>query len=181
MLRVRRHVSNVPRSDITSVHWHRVFGDNRKFVRLPGSLFALKYPSARCDKLILLSTKPLYAPDATVLKPLPSYCLSQRRAGKAHWDAPIVRQGDHGVQSRIGSESARLGCRRHNMLFERSRAACARCRFVGHTCRGTHSGSAATSMPEAELDECRSYLPVVDHTAQQHESDNSRRNLQRSK
>jgi hypothetical protein len=36
-------------------------------------------------------------------------------------------------------------------------------------------------MPEAELDECRSYLPVVDRTARQYASDNSRRNRQRSK
>jgi hypothetical protein len=36
-------------------------------------------------------------------------------------------------------------------------------------------------MPEAELDECRSYLPVLDRTARQHASDNSRRNRQRSK
>jgi hypothetical protein len=33
--------------------------------------FALKHRSARCDELILLSTKPFWAPDATVLKPLP--------------------------------------------------------------------------------------------------------------
>ncbi len=31
------------------------------------------------------------------------------------------------------------------------------------------------------LDECRSYLPVVDRTAQQHEADNSPRNQQGSK
>jgi hypothetical protein len=42
------------------------------------------------------------------------------------------------------------------------------------TCRGTHSRSAATSIPKAELDECRSYPPVVDRTARQHESDSIR-------
>jgi hypothetical protein len=81
----------------------------------------------------------------------------------------------------FASESARLLCRRHNKWSERSRAACARCRFVGPTYRGAYSGTVATSMPEAELDECRSYLPVVDRTARQHASDSSRRNRQRSK
>jgi hypothetical protein len=81
----------------------------------------------------------------------------------------------------VEPEIVRLPCGRHNRRFERSRAACARCRFVGPTYRGTYSGSVATSMPEAELDECRSYLPLVDRTARQHASDNSRRNRQRSK
>jgi hypothetical protein len=81
----------------------------------------------------------------------------------------------------VEPEIVRLLCGRHNRRFERSRAACARCRFVGPTYRGTYSGSVATSMPEAELDECRSYLPLVDRTARQHASDNSRRNRQRSK
>jgi hypothetical protein len=47
----------------------------------------LKYRSAHCDELILLSTKPLLAPDATVRKPLPRYWIPQRRAGKAHLGA----------------------------------------------------------------------------------------------
>jgi hypothetical protein len=33
-------------------------------------------------------------------------------------------------------------------------AACARCRFVGPTYREAYSGSVATSMPQAKLDEC---------------------------
>jgi hypothetical protein len=70
---------------------------------------------------------------------------------------------------------------RHNRRFERSRATCARCRFVGPPYDGTYSGPFATSMPEAELDECRSNLPVVDRTARRHASDNSRRNRQGSK
>jgi hypothetical protein len=81
----------------------------------------------------------------------------------------------------FASESARLLCRRHNEWSERSRAACARCRFVGRSYRGAYSGSVATSMSEAELDECGSYLPLVDRTARQHASDNSRRNRQRLK
>ena len=81
----------------------------------------------------------------------------------------------------LASESARHPCRRHNKWSGRFRAACARCRFVGSTYRDAYSGSVATSMPEAELDECRSYLPVVDRTARQYASDNSRRNRQRSK
>jgi hypothetical protein len=35
--------------------------------------------------------------------------------------------------------------------------------------------------PAPGLDECRSYLPVVDRTARKHESDNNPRNQQRSK
>jgi len=68
-----------------------------------------------------------------------------------------------------------------NKWSERSHAACARWLSVGPTYRGAYSGSAATSMPEAELDECRPYLPVVDRTTRQHASDNSRRYRQKSK
>jgi len=126
--------------------------------------------SACCDELILLSTKPLWAPDATDLKPFQNIGYRNDAPERRIWGSQIFKQGDYDVQSRIAPENACPPCRQHYLRFERSRAACARCRFVGQTCRGTYSGSAATSMREAELDECRSYLPVVDRTARQHES-----------
>jgi hypothetical protein len=61
------------------------------------------------------------------------------------------------------------------MRFERSRAACTRCYFAGPTCRGTYPGTVASSMLEAELDECRPYLSFVDRTARQGTSNNNRR------
>jgi hypothetical protein len=46
-------------------------GYAREFAEGPSAVaFALKYCSSRCDELILLSTKPFWFPDATVLKPL---------------------------------------------------------------------------------------------------------------
>ena len=86
-----------------------------------------------------------------------------------------------GATNGFEPQSARLLYRRHHKWSERSHAACARWLSVGPTYRGAYSGAAATSMPEAELDECRPYLPVVDRTTRQHASDNSRRYRQKSK
>jgi hypothetical protein len=77
----------------------------------------------------------------------------------------LVGKGD---SNGFASESTHLLSRQHNNRFERSRAAYARRRFVGPAYRGTYSGSVTTSMPEPNLDECRSYLPVMDRTARQH-------------
>jgi len=61
------------------------------------------------------------------------------------------------------------------MRFERSRAAYTRCNLARPTGRGTYPGTAAASMREAKLDECRSWLSFVDGTARQDASNNRRK------
>lgn len=99
--------------------------------------------------------------------------------GPLHWRAArLVSKGD---TNGFASESDCLLGRQRNMRLRGSRADCERCRFVGPAYRGTYSGSVANSMPQAELDECRSYMPVVDRTARRDASGNGRRNRERSK
>jgi hypothetical protein len=61
------------------------------------------------------------------------------------------------------------------MRFERSRAACTRCCFAEPAGRGTGPGTVAACVPEAALDECRSWLSFVDRTAREDASSDDRR------
>jgi hypothetical protein len=62
--------------------------------------FALKRRSARCDELILLSTKPFWDPDATVLKPLPGNGYRKEAPERRTQGAQIIKTGEYDVQSR---------------------------------------------------------------------------------
>jgi hypothetical protein len=62
-------------------------------VRFPGGLFALKCRSRRCDELILHSTKPFQAPDATFLKQLTGTGFRNDAPERRNWGAQIVKQG----------------------------------------------------------------------------------------
>jgi hypothetical protein len=56
--------------------------------------------STRCDELIFLSTKPFWAPDATVLKPLPGTGYRNDAPERRTWGAQTVKQGYYDVRSR---------------------------------------------------------------------------------
>jgi hypothetical protein len=74
---------------------------NGNFARpLSSGRFCFEVPQRRCDELILLSTKLFWAPDATVLKPLPGNGHRNEAPERRIQGAQIVKTGEYDVQSR---------------------------------------------------------------------------------
>ena len=64
-------------------------------------------------------------------------------------------------------------CRRRDIRFERFNTTCTRGYFAGPACRGTYPRTVAASMLETRLDECRSWMSLLDSSAGQDASDHN--------